>query len=484
MNDPTYQTVTQLLAALDDRKLSSRELLDHLLARIERRNTALNAVVTLDAERARARADAADAARARGERWGPLHGLPMTVKDVFETEGLRTTSGSPDLADHVPAADAESVARLRTAGAVIFGKTNTPTLAADWQTDNPVFGRTANPRDPGRTPGGSSGGSAAALAAGLTPLELGSDIGGSIRIPSHFCGTTGHKPTWGIVPTRGHIPGPPGWRVEEDINVAGPMARSAAGCALALEVLAGPPADAAVAWRLSLPPARRERLADYRVAAWLDDAHCPVEPEVRTALEAAVDALRREGVRVDDTARPEIDLAESQDLYVRMVTPVLADALDPSLVEGLAGLTEPPPGVPPHLVAWARRARLPHAEWRALHDRREALRARWARFFRDWDAVLLPVAAFPAIPHDASQPVFDRRVPVVGGERPYMDIWSWVGPIGVALLPATVVPVGATPAGLPVGLQVAGPHLEDRTCLDLGGRLEGILGGFRPPPGF
>src|SRR5882724_3684932 len=240
MSDLAFASAVDLVARLRRREISSRELLDHHLERIARLNPKLNAVVTLDAERARARAAEADAALSRDDARGALLGLPMTVKDTFETAGVCTTAGSPTLADHVPKTDATAVARLKSAGANVFGKTNTPLFAGDAQTYNEVFGTTHNPWDAAHSPGGSSGGSAAAVAAGLTPLELGSDIGGSIRNPAHYCGVYGHKPTHGIIPMRGHVPGPPGALSEVDLGVGGPLARSADDLELALDVLAGP----------------------------------------------------------------------------------------------------------------------------------------------------------------------------------------------------------------------------------------------------
>jgi amidase len=485
MPDLAFRTATELLADLRDRKLSCRELLEHQLGRVERLNPRLNAIVTLDAERARRRADEADAALARGERWGPLHGLPMTVKDCFETAGLRTTAGAPQLADHVPTRDAVAVARLRAAGAVIFGKTNTPTLAMDWQTHNPVFGTTGNPFDLARTPGGSSGGSAAAVAAGLAPLELGSDIGGSIRWPSHCCGVFGHKPTWGLVPERGHIPGRPGWLVEDDVNVVGPLARDAGDLALALDVLAGPAPEAARAWRLELPPPRHDHLRDYRIAAWLDDPFCAVSANVRERLEAAVAALRAEGARVDERARPEVDFAESFRLYQRLLGPLFALAADPARARGLRAAAAGLPDDDPRFeVRMLRDAASLHVEWLEAHQAREALRARWADFFREWDAVLCPIAPVPAIPHDHRDPLTARRIQVDGRDRDYTDLWSWPALIGVALLPATAVPLGRTREGLPVGLQIVTGQLADRTGIDLARRLAGTLGGFEIPPGW
>ncbi len=277
--DAAFASAGELAARLRQGEVSSRDLLDLFLERVEKLNPRINAVVTVDAARARAEAEGADEALARGDEVGPLHGLPMTVKDSLETEGMLTTSGAGELAGHVPAKDAVAVARLRSAGAIIFGKTNLASYASDVQTFNDLFGTTNNPWSTERSPGGSSGGAAAALAAGLTALELGSDIAGSIRNPAHYCGVFGHKPSYGLVPLRGHIPGPPGTLAEMDLGVAGPLARDADDLELALDAVAGPlPEDAA--YRLRLPPARGSSLQDYRGAAWLDDPFCPIDSEV------------------------------------------------------------------------------------------------------------------------------------------------------------------------------------------------------------
>src|SRR5262249_2703199 len=261
-------------------------------------------------DRARKEADEADAALARGEIRGPLHGVPITIKDSFQTKGMRTTSGAPELSGFIPTEDAWPVARLRETGAVIYGKTNLPIYAGDLQSYNEVFGTTNNPHDVSRTPGGSSGGSAAALACGFTPLELGSDIGGSIRLPSHMSGVVGHKPSYGIVPAHGQIPGPPGTLTLADLAVAGPMARSIEDLELGLEILAGPNRWEHPAWRLKPPPPRRRALKKYWVAAWLDDPRCRVEPEVRALLESAARALTDAGVTVDAAARPDFPLTK------------------------------------------------------------------------------------------------------------------------------------------------------------------------------
>jgi amidase len=476
------RSASELLRALRAREISSRELLEHYLSRIERENDRLRAVVTLDAERARQRADACDAARARGEALGPLHGLPISVKDCFETAGLRTTCGSPRLADHVPATDAVAVARLAQAGAIVFAKTNTPALAMDWQTHNSLFGTTCNPWDETRTPGGSSGGSAAAIAAGFTGLELGSDVGGSIRVPSGWCGVFGHKPSWGIVPERGHIPGWPGALREDDINVVGPIARSAADLELALGVLAGPLPDRARAWRLELPPPRHARLRDFRVAAWLDDPAAPVDPAVRERLEAAVAALRAEGVAVDERARPGFTLEEAVAVYGRLMLPMSVSTLGDVEFAALCKAADAAsPDARDEMTRFLRESTSRHRDWLGAHEQRERQRALWADFFRRFDVLLCPTASVVALRHDHSEPMLLRKLEVGGTTRPYTDLFGWTGSIGGALLPASVAPAGRTRGGLPVGVQIVAPYLEDRTALAFAAHLEALLGGYEAP---
>jgi amidase len=482
-----YQTSCELLAALERRDVSSRELLDHFLDRVTKHNESVNAVVTLDPGAARSAADEADRARSRGDVLGPLHGLPMTVKDTFETAGLTTTAGVPALAEHVPEQDALAVARLRAAGAVIFGKTNTPTWAGDWQTDNPIFGLTCNPWQLDRAAGGSSGGSAAALAAGLTPLEMGSDIGGSIRVPSHWCGVFGHKGSHGLVPQRGHLPGPPGTLSDADLNVIGPMARSVEDLELAFGVLAGPSPEQARGWRLDLPAARRSELSDYRVGVWIDEPACAIDGEMRALLEAAVSALEVEGVRVDRTSRPAIDFLEAVHTYLELLLPLNGRTMS----DAEFSLVQETPGKLPREASDLDRLALasmasPYRTWWQASERREHMRARWADFFREVDVLLCPVILSAAIPHDTDSSQLARVVEVDGIARPYLEQIFWPGLISMALLPSTVVPVGRTASGLPVGVQVVSDYLEDRTTLDFGARLARLLGTaeFEPPPGF
>jgi amidase len=485
VNDPAFRSATVLAAAIRDRQIGSRELLDYYLARIERLNPCINAVVTLDVERARRRADAADAALRRSVVLGPLHGVPMTVKDCMEVAGLRTTAGAEVHAGHVPAHDAPAVQRLTEAGAVIFGKTNTPSLAMDAQTYNPIFGTTNNPWNAARSPGGSSGGAAAAVAAGLTALELGSDIGGSIRSPAHCCGVYGLKPTYGLIPTRGHIPPAPGARTEVDINVLGPLARSAADLDLALDVLAGPDADRGVAWRLQLPPARHRSLREYRVAAWLDDSQYPVDGAVRERLEAAVEALRNRGIAVDGRARPGFSLADAHQDFQRLLFPVTGWNFAPEAFEAMASYAQQVADDKTNpMSAMVASITLRHRQWLDANERREEYRAKWRAFFRNYDVLLCPINPVAAIRHDHNPDFTERTITVNGAARPYDDQMVWAGLVGMAYLPATVAPVGRTRDGLPVGVQIVGPYLEDRTPIDFARRLADVVGGFEAPPGF
>lgn len=476
--DP-FATATDLVAALRRRELGSRELLDAYLDRIDRHGPTVNAVVTLDVERATAEAGAADEAAARGESLGSLHGLPLTVKDSIETAGLRTTCGVPELAGHVPARDAVAVARLRAAGAVVVGKTNTPAYAGEAQTFNPVFGTTGNPWDPQRSPGGSSGGPAAAVAAGLTGLDLGSDVGGSIRMPAGYCGVYGLRPSCGIVPLRGHIPPGPGCDAAVDMATVGPLARGAADLGTVLDVLAGPDSAEAAGWRLALPAPRADRLSDYRIGVWLDDPDCPVDGQVGDALAAAVAALRHAGGKLDEPVRP-VQLGECAELFQRLSQPALSAGLPDPVYDELLAVAASDAST--SHARWARHVTGRYRDWSRAHARRLELVDRWRDFFRDHDALLCPVTPTVALAHD--QAAGDRWITVNGTARDYWDQVRWTQAISVAYLPVATVPVGCSASGLPVGMQLVGPYLEDRTVVDLAGRVAAVLGGFRPPPGY
>lgn len=481
--DIATATATALTQAIRDRKISSRELLDQLLTRADQVNPALNAIVAWDIDRARDAAAAADEATARGEAAGPLHGLPMTVKDTFETEGLVTTSGATELAGYVPQTDAVAVARLKAAGAIVFGKTNTPLYAGDWQTYNDVYGRTNNPWDPSRTAGGSSGGPAAAVAAGLVPLELGSDIGGSIRNPSHYNGVYGHKPSWGIVPLRGHIPGPPGSLVETDVGVAGPIARSVADLRLALGLLAGPLPQDAAGWRLELDPG--SDLADVsglRIATVFGEGAdvTPVSADVRANLDSFADRLADAGARVEAVALP-VPLAEGFRTWRDLVLPIIGLGLPEETYQELATLENVPGDAQELVIGRAMTSRF--RSWMRASQRRQHQRAAWAAFFGQYDAVLAPVMPTTAFPHDTDRPMTERLLDIDGAAVPHFMAAAWVGAIGGALLPVVTLPTGPSSAGLPVGVQVIGPFLSDLRLLRIAELLDAAAGpGFIPPP--
>ena len=462
MDSTATASAAELAEAIRARRISSVELLDEFVGRISRLGGDVNAVVTLDVERARVRAAEADAATVAGESWGPLHGLPCTIKDAIATAGIRSTGGAIELAEHIPTADAPAVARLRGAGAVVFGKTNLPRWSLDVQSFNELFGTTRNPWDLSRSPGGSSGGAAAAVAAGFTAFELGTDIGGSIRYPSHCCGVFGLKPSYGVVPQRGYLDHVGGGRIDADINVFGPIARSAADLDLLLDVLAGPlPADAP-AWRLDLPRPSATEPGQLRVATWFD-GDGPIDPEYRSMLDAAVAALAAAGATIVDVAPPAA-FDELREAFIQLV----GAATSPGR-EFDAGMPQ-----------------LDHRSWLEAQARREDLRDRWAAWFADGpiDALLCPVSITTAVPIDESGTVVTRLVEVGGRQRSMAECVSWLGAIGVVELPAAAAPIGTTAAGLPAGIQIVAPYLRDRTAIAVAGIFEALLGGYRPPPGF
>jgi amidase len=472
-----WMSAGELAAGIRNGLLSSREVLDHLVARIESLDGPVNSVVRWDLERARAAADEADRAVAHGnDGLGPLHGVPMTIKDSFQTEGCITTSGAPELADYVPKEDAWPVARLRAAGAIPFAKTNLPLYAGDIQSYNQVYGTTNNPHHLERTPGGSSGGSAAALAMGFTPIELGSDIGGSIRVPAHYSGVAGHKPSYGIIPGHGQIPGPPGTFTQADLAVTGPMSRDVGDLGLMLDVLAGPDRWSTPAWSLHLPPSRADDLGSFRVAAWIDDEFSPVDADTQAALGATVAALDGAGCRVDTDARPGFRLEDIWRTFGNLLFAALSGGHPKDKIKHLAEDTSDTP------MGWVKRATAAsHRDWLSHNERRLQYRERWAEFFTDFDAILLPVHPRPAIPHDHTEPMFERRLEIGGVEADYMDLWPWIAPAGAAFLPATVVNAGMSSDGLPIGVQIVGPFLHDRTTIRLAQLVADLRGGCPTP---
>jgi amidase len=482
MDNRAFASATRLAAEIRDRQIGCIELLDFFVARAERHNPKLNAIIAWQVEKARERARAADAALARGENWGPLHGLPMTVKESFNLTGLPTTFGNPVWKDNFPPGNAVVVDRLEAAGAVIFGKTNVPYMLADSQSYNDIYGTTNNPWDLTCGPGGSSGGEAATLAAGLSALGAGSDIAGSLRNPAHYSGVYGHKPSWGLIPTRGH--GPPGVVTPTDISVVGPMARSAEDLALALGVLAGPDVLQQSAWRVELPAPRGRQLRDFRVAVWGARRDAPIDDSVATLMANAVAAVAKAGATVDEKARPAFDAAEYHRLFMLLLRAATASRLrdaDYAEQQQIAATLSSDDESPRALVA--RGATVAHRAWGVGNETRSKLRYAWHDFFQRFDVLLAPVAATAAFPHDHNPDRGARRLIVNGQPIPHVDI-TWAGLASLCYLPATAAPIGLTARGLPVGLQIIGPGGEDPTTIEFARLLAAEIGGFVPPPGY
>jgi amidase len=481
-HDWAHASAIELAGRLRRRDITAGQLLQWHLDRVTRLNPALNAVVLLDAERAMRRAHEADAALARGELWGPLHGLPMTVKESFDVPGLPTTWGFDAQRGNIATRAAVAVQRLLDAGAIVFGKTNVPVALADWQTFNPVYGTTNNPWDLSRGPGGSSGGSAAALAAGLTPLELGSDIGASIRNPAHYCGVWGHKPTWGVVPMAGHeLPG-----MESidslDIAVAGPLARSAHDLTLAMDILTtplaafGPLGWLPVSWRDGGVPAPR-----LRVAIVADDACAETDVSVRGALEALAAFLRERGLLVSETVRP-VDSEEHWKTYVHLVRAASGSHLDDAEYADARRRAASLANEDQSFAAWHWRGfTLGHRDWVHHDEVRAKLRRQWAAFFEQWDLLICPIATTPAFGHNQQGFRWERKVRVNGRDQESTQSLFWAGYPGLCGLPATAVPIASSSEGLPIGAQIVGPVFADPVCLRFARWLETAYRGFVAP---
>ncbi|MDE0547576.1 amidase family protein [Microbacterium sp. C7(2022)] len=436
--DYSRASAVDLASALRRGEVRSIDLVDAALERVDRIDPLVNAVIVRDDDRARRDAQAADAQIAAGTG-GPLCGVPITVKESFDLAGHPTTWGVPDLAGHRAERDALIVRRLTDAGAVVIGKTNVPVDLNDWQSDNPIYGRTNNPYDLSRTPGGSSGGSAAALALGYSALEVGSDIGGSVRVPAAFTGVFGHKSTWGIVPSSGHAPG--GWEgVAPPLAVIGPLARSARDLALALEIVAGPD-DLSPFTGLTLPPSPHTRLSDYRVLVLTEHPSAPTDAVIQRAVDETAERIAAAGAVV----------ARSSDLVPDL--PALLE--DYRLMLAAVGSRRTPEGTPS----------MPVRDWFELLDRQQAVRQQWARLFEDFDVVLTPTFGTVAFEH-IDEPDYDlRRLKINGRDERYEPQLIWPSLATYANLPATAVPVGVTAEGLPLSVQVIGAHRRDLTTI-------------------
>lgn len=479
MTELHYQSATELAASLRAGRLGARELLEHYLARVDRLNPGLNAIIQEDRVGARACANAADAALRRGQPLGPLHGLPMTIKESYNLAGMPTTWGIPALRDSIADSDALAVQRLKAAGANVFGKTNVPIRLGDFQSYNEIYGTTHNPWHAARTPGGSSGGSAAALAAGLTGLEIGSDIGGSIRNPAHYCGVFGHKPTWNLVPPRGHSLG--GVLSPTDISVIGPLARSAFDLEAALRIMAGPDALESAGLEVDLPNLDTP-LSGLRIAVWDSVSFLPSSSAMRERIAAVAKALAGAGARVDDTARPAFSAEHSHQVFMSLLMPAMAARMPDADFAALVDLAERPGAdAQDPAVQFARLQTLRARDWAVSHEARVKLRWAWHQFFEQHDFLITPVMPTTAFAHDHSA-VVGRSIDIDGHRYDYWLQNFWAGLAGVALLPGTVVPAGQGPDGLPIGVQIIGPHYGDIRTIQLAQRLERMGFEFHAPP--
>jgi amidase len=482
--DTAFWSATRLVRALRARKIGALELLELYTARIARHDRALNSLCLLDFDAARKRARAFDRATARsGAKTGALAGLPMTVKESFDLKGHPTTWGLGEYKDKRAASDAIAVERLARAGANVFGKSNVPTLLADWETNNPVYGKTVNPWDASRTPGGSSGGAAAALAAGLTGLEIGSDIGGSIRNPANYCGVYGHKPTWGICAMAGHAL--PGDVHPVDIAAIGPLARSAVDLELAFGIMAGPDAIDGAGWKLALSKPERKTLRGMRIAVLATHRTAETDATVQDAIGRLAQFLARQGAKLSELALPAFDLGEAHRVFIQLLRAATSGRQTPEFIAQMLAARQTLDPTDGSYYAQMVRANLqPHKDWLAASNRRHQMRRAWSEFFRDWDVLLCPNAATAAFPHSMPGERWERMIRVNGRPQPATTQMWWAGISGMCYLPGTSAPIGLAPDGLPIGVQIVGPQYGDLTTIRVAQLLEREYYAFVPPPAY
>ena len=480
MTELAFESATTLARMVREKQISSVELLDYYFNRVDQHNPSLNAIIWQMRDEARARAQQIDEAIARGADIGPLGGVPMTIKESYDVTGTPTTWGLPELKDNIAVRDALSVQRLKKAGVVLFGKTNVPLRLADFQSYNEIYGTSNNPWDVERSPGGSSGGSAAALAAGLTGIDSGSDIGGSIRNPAHFSGVFGHKPTWNLLPPRGHAT--PGILSPSDLSVIGPLARSAADLELAVRAMAGPDEIQSRGLSLDLPTLTRP-VSELRIAVWRDDELAPVDNGVLACVDKVVDALKQLGAEIDYDARPEFTSEHTHSVYQCLLNATMscrspADVYDEMVrdVETRERANEP--------VSELRKAQVARfRDWINYNEQRTHIRWAWHEFFKDYDFVIAPIMATTAIKHDHRE-AYERTVTVNGEPQAYFTQLFWAGVPTNAYLPVTMVPAGPADDGLPVGVQIVGPEYSDLQTIGIASVLEREGISFQAPPNY
>jgi len=469
MTDLTFLSIVEMSRQLRGREISAVELADAHLAKIKRLNPKLNAFVQVDPERVRQRAQEAEAGVMSGQVLGPLHGVPISIKSSIEVAGMKCEAGTRLRAGFVATHDAPLVERLRRAGAIILGVTNTPELLMAWETDNLLYGRTNSPWDLERTPGGSSGGESAAIAAGMSAGGVGSDGGGSIRVPAHFCGICGLKPTPGRIPSTGHFP--PSGGPFALLGVVGPMARTVADLKILFEVMQGPDDGDSCAAPVPLRRPKDDELKRLRIGYFEDDGRTPVDPEIRKAVRTAAEALSRTGVQVEPF-RPE-GLEEARLLWKKFFVKTGGMLIGPMF----AGREQDAGPMLKQFLEWS--GAEPSLSGQAVIDawiHRDTLRASFLEQMRKYPILLCPPAAIPAFRHG------ERSWTIDGKTVEYLDAWSYTEWFNLLGNPAAVVPVGQSSEGLPIGVQIVGRPWEEEQVLSLAAVLERELGpGKRPP---
>jgi amidase len=463
MDKLIYASATALARAIRSKEVSSEEVIDAYLQRIEEVNPKLNAIVQLTANAARVQAREADAALARGHIKGPLHGVPMTIKDNIQTAGVICTAGTKGRASFVPIRDDTVVARVRASGAILLGKTNLPELGLSLETDNLVYGRTNNPYDLSRSPGGSSGGEAAIIAAGGSPLGLGNDAGGSIRLPSHFCGIAGIKPTTGRVPKTGHFSWPSG--SGDILWQHGPMARYIQDLILTLPIIAGVDWHDPAVVPMPLGDPKKVDLKSLRVAFHTDNGTLLPTRETIEVIKKAAKVLSDVGVTMEEN-RPE-GIEQSQEIYISLLVADGGAGVQNALQ--MAGTTEVHPWTQGFLE-FGRATAMTAAEFGALMIKWAKFRSAMLSFLEKYDVIICPVCAFPALPHGTTND-FDK-VPGFSYTMTY-NLTEW---------PSVVVRGGTSPEGLPIGVQIVARPWREDVALAVAQHIETVLGGWRPPP--
>ncbi len=477
-----FASAGRVASLVKSSKISALEAADFYIARIEAFDDAINAVVVRDFDRARARAKMLDRSKKKLDRLPPLFGVPMTVKESYDVEGLPTTWGNTSAKDNIAKTDALAIARLKHAGAIILGKTNVPVMLADWQSFNPIYGTTNNPFDLARSPGGSSGGSAAALAAGFSALDAGSDIGASLRDPAHYCGIYAHKPSYGICSPRGHSLN--GNLAPADISCIGPMARSARDLTIGLNIMTGPD-EIDSAWTLNLPKSRITSLQGLRVAIMAEHPLCPVSHDISASLTALGKFLKKAGAKVSMTARPAIDAEMAYENYLLLLNAALSARMPEKVLDRMRDmLKQTAASDRSPAIMTARGTVIEHRLWLRANEERARMRAAWAEFFKSQDVLISPVGATAAVIHDHSGNMGERSIEVNGDALNVADQLFWAGYSCNFGLPSTAAPLGHTASGLPYGMQIIGAPYGDHTTIAVATLLEKSWLGFTPPPAY